>query len=1220
MGRRKLYAIVILAVLLPGVFCAEAEFGETLEKAVGSAYLLREIGGFIGDAFSMLGDTIQAVDGVININQFHTTALYDSAIVPGASRHNYFSGIETGGKKPEEYTEDAWTTINDAKAHYAEAQAACPWDPAKCVSLVGQLTGELAKGNAKASQAGIAALKEAEASLRELGRLGGDLSEYGGEPFDAYTEFVSEYEKPGGRYSKFKSGLDGYASIKVDGKTVTKCDTSQLPGLDDYLTATVMGRGLVLLPVMMVGGLMDCLEITPSALATQYHKPYNNLIGAGDWNSGIREVLKANKRIREATALMNNEHADAEKKRADSAKRLEEEIEKLEKARAGEVNYAAVEEVLGKIPQKPSDLLAAAKESKAIVDALTAEASSINMMKQDNYLALSTIRKRQAAAEATHGAGLAGHGTEVLGEMARDLERLCDSEAEQARQKSLEDGLFSAAKVEEALKKCQSADGDIGQYVEAIRELRFIKASDNERPELALAEIERLEIMIQKAAADFSVEEEKIELKKARGYAGGDWLLESKAVLLEKAYWTAVHAQESIWAKAKKFFPALADERVEAKRLMAMLEEVGGAGGLAGRMGRMEGYYSGTIGLEALGHLAEASELYRDVGEKALEALSPEQLVVVLTEREAPEARCNQAATVHYRQTVVNPYGFEIEWNGAVLAPHEERVDSFTRVETPMRCGGTEELIGWIYPDRETRVASREIESVGVGMAVVEFDVEGALEVFTPGAGLVPGGIELAVDSPGNHSFEVEFDAVPSMEVAGPACEGDGTKVTCRYVLTLNCRSRQDINIVLPRPMSQGDTVSASNGHAENAGVVGVLITGAGCPGYSTVDISYLDLGEDSEELLRKIKGGLDRLDGGIVKDGLVKRYESLLEKSASEVLSRGGKLLGDVEAALLQQEKEKQERLGRLALEHQKNALEAWLLERGFGLPWLPSDTMGAIVELEKAKADAANALATRYGEMSEKVTGLKNTAKLLAKFGLGSPAVTALEERFPGVEDDYLMFANSEQMLLEMVEEAEREADSLAATVVFPEIPSEPKFVAELERAGDTSVELDDPVFVIGGDYLEEVADGLKNVLAERARGVKKLGGMKGLGALDREGIYPAEVNESYNALAESVREEIASARAAAEVLVEAALEGGDGHYAGLARQSLEAGYVNQAYAYATHALEHEGKGPATGLVTMENSVLFLAPVAVVALVWQLRKKKKMETKVQRAIRLAR
>ncbi|MFC2175049.1 hypothetical protein ACFLQ2_04260 [archaeon] len=1224
--RRILYTVVLLAVLLPGVFCAEAGTGGTLEQAVGVARLLSKSGGVFMGAFSMLAAGAETIDGAINIGQFHTTLMYDSAIVPSHTKSSYFIGIETKTGTVEDYTVEAWADINSAKANYAKAQISCPFSP-ECYTLVQKITTELADSNAKAGQAGALALKETESALNELGQRGGDLSEYGGEPFDAYSGFTTEYEKPGGRYGKFQQGLQGYAFIETNGDAIVQCDATEMPGVEDYRITSLVG-GPVLVYAHAAYGFIKCLDIKPSALATQYHHSYNLLVGASDWGSGIREMLGANKRLRDAILLMDNEHTQVKKELGENTGLLRQGIGTLEKEGAGKIDYSAVEAVVGKMAQTPAELLASAKESQVAIGLLGREADRLLSLKQDNWLALSTIRTRQASEEASHAASLAEHGGELLDEMLDGLSAACEQEAEKARGQALENGLFSAAKVEEAAAKCKGADkasDAVGLYLDGIRELKFISATGSGKAELALLEIQRLETMISKAGSDFSVEEETLALEKAREYAKTKGVLGSESGMLDRAYDIAIAAQESIWSKAGLLFGGLGGERLDAKQLMKKMREVEAAGyrGLDERMVRMDGIYRGAIDLESLGHLREAKELYGDVREAALEALDPEELVSVIVDKEyADVARCNQVVPVHYSVSVKNPYGFAIEDGFDVegiyvepLGPYEERAYTGSADETPLWCGATEEKVLWVYPDRETRVASRQIEAVGLEKAVVVFQVEGALAVEAPGA-LVPEGIEIEAEWPGNETVEFAFEAESSMKVVGPACESYGSQVNCRYVLTLGCGQSQKVNIVLPRPLGISDSVSASSGRAQNAGSIGIIISGADCPGYSTVDIGYIDLREDSEEVMRKIEDWLEELGDSSEKDSLEKRHESLKGKSPSEIISRGGELLGDIEAELARQKKEQIAEHEKLGLELKKPGLENWLLGRGFSLPWLPSDTATAISELEKAKAAALKDLGKRYAEASERVAELKNTARLLEKFGLKSPAIASVEKQFPTPHNEYQEFAMGEAGLLQLMQNAEDEAERLASEVKFVEVQP----ISGLEQATDTQVEIEDPSFVIGERYAKEVLGTIGELAEASEKGTKKVGGLTGLKALDKDGLYPAELEKEYADLEKSVVETIGKATGATSARVELALEEGEGHYSELAKQSLENGYVNRAYAYATHALESEGKSPATGLVTSESALLFLAPLGLIAVVWQLRKKKKLETPVQRAIRLTR
>ena len=106
-------------------------------------------------------------------------------------------------------------------------------------------------------------------------------------------------------------------------------------------------------------------------------------------------------------------------------------------------------------------------------------------------------------------------------------------------------------------------------------------------------------------------------------------------------------------------------------------------------------------------------------------------------------------------------------------------------------------------------------------------------------------------------------------------------------------------------------------------------------------------------------------------------------------------------------------------------------------------------------------------------------------------------------------------------------------------------------------------------------------------------------------------------YQFLVSATTEKIKTTREIVKNEINLAAENGYVEYAELARQSLSEGYLNRAYAYAKAG----GKktNAATAFLTFESSLLLIVPLLALALFWQLRKKKEIETPVQRAIRLS-
>lgn len=450
------------------------------------------------------------------------------------------------------------------------------------------------------------------------------------------------------------------------------------------------------------------------------------------------------------------------------------------------------------------------------------------------------------------------------------------------------------------------------------------------------------------------------------------------------------------------------------------------------------------------------------------------------------------------------------------------------------------------------------------------------------------------------------------MRVHGPACESDGTTEVCRYVLTLECANKQNVDIILPRPLSLEDTVTASNGNAENGGAFGIIITQAKCPGHSTVDVRYKDLTLASEDMLSKISHAISQLDDGIAKDDFENEYEKLKQKTDKEVISEGASLLGRIEEELTRQVMidDNSER----AWQSRKELLEKWLSERGFELPWLPTNDEDAMTILEKTREEARQDLAQRYNNAAEHVIECNEMNKLLKKFGFESPTAEKLRQEFSSLNsgDDYLSFAKNEKKISELYEKTIKEINSLAEKISVEEL-GETSVIEDAERACDTQVEIEEPIFLLEESYAKNVAEEINNVINSITQ-AKKLadGTVDAMKALDSQGLYPNELEKQYKNIVKEVEKTLADARAKTEKEILRA----EGYYAELAEQSLEQGYVNRAYAYAKHA--QAKKTSLTGLLSMDNSLLFLAPLIIAVLIWQLRKKQKKETPIRKAMRI--
>lgn len=1197
MGREYAFAVIVLVLFLPAWFASDIQLKQSYKDM---KYIAGEAGSTAKAAVGWL-DWI----GEFARNMRNGGRISDYLFVNGYSseghRASYFRGIGTKSGEPEELAESAWEEISAAKRALMLAREECFFASPACTQRLYEIIWHVENGNKDAADAAQSAFSIMDSSRKALEWMGGNSIRYGGYPLAAYREAADAYE-PGGRLECYRKAIAKYYSVADASSNRPPWREVAAPELGKLLPFSAI-------PILLEGELFAPMALVKERLPENYAVSYNLLVGAGNNRSALKEILRINKRLKTAASLMEAAYAKESKGLELAAGGLEKKQGRMEAAGASRVSYAALSKNVV-LEQDYRKLIESARQSLLSAREHGESATLEYEAKGKGYLANATITKRAAIEEAKAGIASIDAAARVLDNAKEGLASKCMALSMKV-EKAAGGSPSSLREIEAARQECEAARQEsgyanaIGRYLGAIGELKAIGAGSAASAELARQEVDKLRAMAKAASGDLPVLEEQLMLKEAERELSA---CPSKSCVagLGRAYRIAIAGQKSIMGKARQAYSQLASERKDARMLLERLAEAGdGQPLLAAKMGGIEKYYSGTVTESSLGHLSGAEALYHEI-EGLKGEISPSKLLITKAEkRVVGKASCNSEAIVELNKTVYNPYGFEV----GGIPPHKRVHSLSTSREKALWCGPVHKAALLMSGSYDIIHASREIRPLlPVAEAIVGFGARDALSVSGPGVRLTPSGVEASISRPSNGTASVSYRVPPSLKVIRQSCSSDGKTVACAYALELSCDKKQHVDVLFGQPAGAGGKIYTSSGNAKAMGSAGILIQNAECPGILSVEALHRDLSSASEEVLGKIHAGIIGLSSKYKKQ-LQGRYESLKGGSQAEIVSRGGKLLEDIskarEAQLMEEAEAKKGELAKAKLA----MLKAWLSERGASPPPETGDPQADIAVLEAAKESTLASLSESYQEAANAYNGLSETGKLLEEFGARPKQLSKLSDAMAKASSSngYLSFSRHEGEINRLISRGNAEAKRLAKGISLAAIPAELPLKAALELAAKGNGTLVSREYVRGLLSSYGKLAKLQKKAATRYDGtIESLKEIEGMGAL------PDKIRDAAAALESNATEKLASARQAAEKEI---AMGGSAHYLALANKSLAAGRISEAYDYAKAA---KGEG-GTGLAPLAKAPLLAVPLLLAAVIWQFRKGKKVETPMQRAIRIS-